>query len=561
MSYTYENLEPGFIRVLEILPSSRSSKHINCRIRIVPFGSIDYDAVSYCWGAPKITKSIFIQRKRLRIRTNIFHFLKLLAAQRYRGQLWIDAICINQDDVTEKNHQVKAMGKIYSQARCVKVWLGRSVCTSPKSVRCLIDSMQQSRLIAPDVIAGTPMEPTAESAEWRNHCKAVEQILDCDYWSRIWIVQELYLARQKTLHFNTVTVDWEVFIACIYYVEPLLLTLGLQFQLMAKYGATRLPMALRGRREHARKLFLEDEINTFGHSDCHDARDRVYALVNMFPEQNKDFPIDYAKNPFEVHIDVMYRYSYHRKFAIKFSQHLYYLLVNKDVLTSFKGMQTARSYCAELAPKAGPLYLNQVYTGVDTIDWISEDLYSPEAGGFLWSRAKLEKRSGGKPSFFEKEGCMTALCDDSVLKLTSNAGTGPYLERYDLNFKLFHTKANMVGFACSKVKVGNTVIQLGSCSIALVVDPVPTSDPISKTDVVSRATMFFPDGTPDNGPLLANKKRAYTGHGGYVKITALNLLFFSYGGWTQGIHGVLASSLMHGNVRRPRIVIAPFDTG
>jgi hypothetical protein len=54
-------------------------------------------AVSYCWDALQVTKSIFIQRERLIVRTNIFRFLKVLAAQRYRGQLWFDAICIYLD--------------------------------------------------------------------------------------------------------------------------------------------------------------------------------------------------------------------------------------------------------------------------------------------------------------------------------------------------------------------------------------------------------------------------------------------------------------------------------
>lgn len=39
--------------------------------------------------------------------------------------LWADAICINQDDVQEKGHQVNMMGKIYTKAIGVIVWLGQ----------------------------------------------------------------------------------------------------------------------------------------------------------------------------------------------------------------------------------------------------------------------------------------------------------------------------------------------------------------------------------------------------------------------------------------------------
>lgn len=40
--------------------------------------------------------------------------------------LWIDAICIDQGNVTEKNHQVQRMGVIYAGVKMVMIWLGRN---------------------------------------------------------------------------------------------------------------------------------------------------------------------------------------------------------------------------------------------------------------------------------------------------------------------------------------------------------------------------------------------------------------------------------------------------
>lgn len=38
--------------------------------------------------------------------------------------LWVDALCINQDDVLERNSQVGRMGELYKNAECVHCWIG-----------------------------------------------------------------------------------------------------------------------------------------------------------------------------------------------------------------------------------------------------------------------------------------------------------------------------------------------------------------------------------------------------------------------------------------------------
>jgi Heterokaryon incompatibility protein (HET) len=46
--------------------------------------------------------------------------------EKQERQFWIDALCINQEDVSERNHQVRMIGKIYSQAQGIVAWLGRA---------------------------------------------------------------------------------------------------------------------------------------------------------------------------------------------------------------------------------------------------------------------------------------------------------------------------------------------------------------------------------------------------------------------------------------------------
>lgn len=135
-----------------------------------------YWCLSYIWGNGNKTCLIMINGRPYLVHQNLWDLLDFVR-QRFEKQggflanhakkptqlmpeplLWIDAICINQDDTVEKNHQVQQMGRIYASADWVLIWLGRS-CAS---------SITFSRI----------------------HC-----LRQHEYWSRAWITQEVALAR------------------------------------------------------------------------------------------------------------------------------------------------------------------------------------------------------------------------------------------------------------------------------------------------------------------------------------------------------------------------------
>jgi hypothetical protein len=93
-------------------------------------GLIDLDsdasfaALSYVWGFSKESRSISCGSVIIEVTENCY--AALLALRRTRGAftIWVDAICINQQDVREKEHQIPLMGAIYGMAKTVYVWLG-----------------------------------------------------------------------------------------------------------------------------------------------------------------------------------------------------------------------------------------------------------------------------------------------------------------------------------------------------------------------------------------------------------------------------------------------------
>ncbi|KIM95562.1 hypothetical protein OIDMADRAFT_98622, partial [Oidiodendron maius Zn] len=90
-----------------------------------------YKALSYTWGEPNLdgsSNSILITGSSLRVTENLDHALRQLRNEINSTELpsywWIDAICINQGDVEERNSQVALMRRIYGSAMQVQVWLG-----------------------------------------------------------------------------------------------------------------------------------------------------------------------------------------------------------------------------------------------------------------------------------------------------------------------------------------------------------------------------------------------------------------------------------------------------
>jgi hypothetical protein len=91
-----------------------------------------YDALSYTWGV--LDRSITVyelddtgsRRLSLVISTNLAIALKYLRSECEHRMLWIDALCINQEDIQERNIEVKRMGEIYTRARKTLIWLGEA---------------------------------------------------------------------------------------------------------------------------------------------------------------------------------------------------------------------------------------------------------------------------------------------------------------------------------------------------------------------------------------------------------------------------------------------------
>ncbi|KAH8906655.1 hypothetical protein BR93DRAFT_958839 [Coniochaeta sp. PMI_546] len=137
-SYIYKALQPGEIRLLRLLPSSTKWSKIQCSLEPTTLRSDpDYKALSYTWGQEPPRHTIICDGKPFPVRPNLYSALRRLRRATQPLTLWIDAICINQEDLDEKKSQIPLMSDIYYQAERVIIWLGERANGSDKAMALL----------------------------------------------------------------------------------------------------------------------------------------------------------------------------------------------------------------------------------------------------------------------------------------------------------------------------------------------------------------------------------------------------------------------------------------
>ncbi|KAF2445830.1 hypothetical protein P171DRAFT_358981 [Karstenula rhodostoma CBS 690.94] len=121
--------EAQTIRLLRLRPNA-FDRDIECELLERPIAEARnrYIAISYTWGNVNATKQVFIACNGVRVLVseNLLTILRRLRHPLRNANVWVDALCINQSDVSERTRQVKLMGDIYRNSRETVIWLGES---------------------------------------------------------------------------------------------------------------------------------------------------------------------------------------------------------------------------------------------------------------------------------------------------------------------------------------------------------------------------------------------------------------------------------------------------
>jgi hypothetical protein len=204
-------LEKDEIRLLRLEPGVGAA-HVKFSLFHARLGkSPTYDAVSYMWGhdgGPGKTKTALSAiggPRAIQVQENLGNALKHLRLKDKARTLWVDAICVDQANDDERGHQIAQMGKIYSQATTVRVWLGMPDELSRKAFQFL-GNPRMLRKLKNGII---------EVDGW----EAVASLCRRKYWERLWIIQEVVLAAQIDIHCGDEVLPWERFSDAFFALE------------------------------------------------------------------------------------------------------------------------------------------------------------------------------------------------------------------------------------------------------------------------------------------------------------------------------------------------------
>ena len=118
-----------------------------------------------------------------------------------KTDLWVDALCIDQNDLDEKAAQVQRMATIFQEAETVLIWLGSATPTSDKMLRFLKDG--ELAKLGQDFWGRPLLVPCDTGSTGRPSIAvfndAFQEFLDCGYWYRTWVVQEIAVAEKVRL--------------------------------------------------------------------------------------------------------------------------------------------------------------------------------------------------------------------------------------------------------------------------------------------------------------------------------------------------------------------------
>jgi hypothetical protein len=214
------------IRLLRIKKSNDENDTVECELFTVTFDGnndlpslpsgefVEYEALSWCWGKANKEYGIIIEQdgesSKKAVTKELGLALRYLRKKDAHRVIWIDAVCINQDNYAERNHQVQMMSLIYTRAKQVCVWLGEA----DKESRLAINFIHEKILNLKDFDSVSSDQSNVDN--WRS----LLMLMQRPWFSRRWVVQEIALGQTATVYCDWDEIKWTDFaIAVELFVE------------------------------------------------------------------------------------------------------------------------------------------------------------------------------------------------------------------------------------------------------------------------------------------------------------------------------------------------------
>ena len=231
-----------------------------------------YDALSYSWGEQNDWNLITLNGKYgFAVTQTVWCALRRLRSTAVARPMWIDAICINQSNTAERNQQVCIMDSTFGNARSVLIWLGD--CGEGEFA-------DRNTPLVDHILSDLECDVHDATRAW---------------WNRLWVVQEVALAKELMVYFGPHVITWADFFMSAE-ARP-------NFRGVVNLRTARAFVQSHGFAEDE-EVSLEELLALTGNCYASDPLDYVFGLIGLVPRQQSlqehRLSPDYTVTPYEL---------------------------------------------------------------------------------------------------------------------------------------------------------------------------------------------------------------------------------------------------------------------
>jgi hypothetical protein len=287
--FLYPPLDPTTdgIRLLILQPGKRGTI-IQCGLVSTTFAdNPTYDALSYEWGDGTQCRAIRLNGETVLVRENLGEALDALRDETTDKAVWVDFLCIDQTNTSEKNKQIPLMAFIFRRARQVVIWLG--------SHEQPLDEQHEQKLGYAKSVDKRAKH--AAEIKWEYFLHRLSQE---GYWKRAWIIQEVGMASKIIVCYGSGLMEWKDFIESLnWYREHNPNDAAIE-------SILRLDNMRRSKFKQTNSFSLQDLVDEFRDAFCALPHDKVYAFIGLANDTiDNEIPVNYKKSESEVYHDIM----------------------------------------------------------------------------------------------------------------------------------------------------------------------------------------------------------------------------------------------------------------
>ncbi|KAK3385886.1 heterokaryon incompatibility protein-domain-containing protein [Podospora didyma] len=308
------------IRLMKIHPSDDQTSPIECTLYTVALNDdLKFTALSYVWGDPSITTGITVNQQPMQVTTNLASVLRHIRATAVcpvMAAFWADAICINQADILEKNHQVRLMATLYQTASLVLSWMGPEPSGKSIALQFLYqianrrDDLQRLKESSSERFFDL-LQSFINGIDEESALESMDVLTSNGLFSRGWVVQESYLAKSRLMVRGQEAIDAQDLAGSVQLLSDLNLAAMPEFFNKLSRCADRMYVmstspfsykkALNGGTPTVASLLVLTQ-----HFQVTDPRDKVYCLLGMARET---IDVDYGSPAQDVYCSTMREYA------------------------------------------------------------------------------------------------------------------------------------------------------------------------------------------------------------------------------------------------------------